>query len=123
MATGIVDRIGMESRVSPAFGVYVEALQDFLAGPNRRWMENARELGAAALRIGWHGSHVLVLHQDALAVCVDSMQSVDMRRKAIRRAPSFLEEALSPFERFGDRYYGPLFATRTESRTPEARAV
>jgi hypothetical protein len=104
-----------ESQASPAFQSYVDALRDYLDAPGAHSMHRARELGADALRAGWHVPDVLALHQDALTLCLGRVASAETRRKSILRASSFLEEALGPFEMVGDRFHGPLFATRPSS--------
>ncbi len=104
-----------ESQSSPTFQSYVDALRDCLDAPGTHWMHRAREFGADARRAGWHVSHFLALHQDALAFCIGGGASAETRRKSVARASAFLEEALGPFEMLGDRFHGPLFATRPSS--------
>ena len=101
----------------------MDTLRDYLDAPGALWMERARELGAAALRSGWHVSHVLVMHQDALAACLGRVASPETKRKSILRASAFLEEVLGPFEMLGDRFYGPLFAKRPSAMRLEDAGV
>lgn len=115
MSAGIQYGDEFGSQESSAAHSYVDALRDYLDAPGAPWMERARELGAAGVRSGWDVSHVLVVHQDALAICVGRIAAPETKRKSILRAGAFLEEVLRPFEMLGDHFSTPLFATRPSS--------
>src|SRR5262249_42521680 len=87
--------IGLDSALQER---YTAALHNYLAGAGEAALQEAYELGRAALDAGQGLLDLAVLHQRALAAAIPEDRAAETARTLVARAAEFLAESLSPFE-------------------------